>query len=634
MIKRTHTILGALTLLFALIPFFVHIKTNDNRLNYTNHEYAKNLLNTLEPYSIFMTEGGDNQVFATAYSQMAQQLRPDVRVYDQKGNVFYRIYGDFRYISLSELEVKRDIVDFEIFSRGRPVYLTWRRSPDVAVCGDWFLKRYGMLYKVVPLRYRILEDLGADIEITLDEAHRLIEKYYADRDVLDKMRKNLLAMDWYIPAVFETQQRRYSVHFINDDERLRLQRSILAYHNWLQGALARNVTRQFSLGLLRELQAEGYLRIEGNRVVFVRDIQSPFEGDYWERYAFSHRDVPKAVNWDYLTREVLTNYNFYYAEYCREMIERLTRQKAYYERRIRELGRRGDLVAALDAIEEKLERYRQLEEESYRNAAYYGYDMAVIFHNLGVINVQRGQLDEAVEAFRRGVLADRYSYQTIYSYILLRLRQSDEGQDPDFERLVINEATQIVYGVLQRLRKTYAANEIGFQEDRNVQLFVRLEQGLLTARRKFPLHRVLEYKALYEKEPDNREYQTEYASALYSHRMDTDGVVQLFESAPDSKWNNEMFVYYYGRSLQENGETDAAIAALERLRREKPFFFPGIVHLGQMYDRLKGEPARAQALFEEVLRIPEATVLRLYPDLELLYRDRVRQLQRMVNQAR
>ena len=632
MMKRTHCILGALTLVFALVPFLVHVQSNDNRLDYTNHEYAKNLLNTLEPYSIFMTEGGDNQVFTTAYSQMAQHLRPDVRVYDQKGNVFYRIYGDFRYISVTELDIKRDAVDFEIFSRGRPVYLTWRRVPDVAVCGDWFLKRYGLLYKVVPLKYRILEDLGADIEITMNEAHRLIEKYYADTAVLEKLQKNMSAMDWYLPAVFE--QGRVRVHFISDDERLRLQRAVPLYRDWLQQTLARRITPQFTQTLLRELQAEGYLNIAGDRVVFVRDIQAPFEGDYWERYAFSHKGVSKAVNWDYLTREVLTNYNFYYAEYCRDMMERLKRQRAYYERMIREQGRRGDLTAALEKIENEIDWYKQLEEESYKNAAYYGYDMAVIFHNLGAINMQRDRLDDAVEAFRLGVLADRYSYLTIYSYILLRLKQASERMDPDFEERVLNEAMQMIYAVYQRLQKTYASDDEGLQKDQTAQRFNRLEKGLIVDRRAMPMRRVLDYKFLYDQNPNDRDTQMEYASILYNQRKDPEAVVSLFKSAPESKWNNEMFVYYYGMSLQENGDVDDSIAVLERLRREKPYFFLGIVRLGNMYDMLKGDSARALAMYEAAQRIPEATVVSLYPALASTYTESMRRLTQWIEKLR
>jgi len=619
--KKSQTILGAMTLLFILVPLLAHLEKNNNHFDYTNHEYAKNLLSTLEPYSIFMTEGGDNQVFTTAYSQMAQQLRPDVRVYDQKGNVFYRIYGDFRYISLTEADIKRDVVDYEIFSRGRPVYLTWRRSPDVAVCGDWFLKRYGMLFKVVPLRYRILEDLGADLEITMEEAHRFIEKYYADETVLKKKQANLKAMDWYHPAIFG--QGSVKLHFISDEEVSRLQRAVPAYMDWLKQSLARAVTPQFTYTLLRELEAEGYLRITGNRVTFVRDIAPPFEGDYWEGYSFTYKNVPHAIQWNYLTREIFTNYNFYYAEYCRWMLERLNRQLAHYERKIKEAGRTPELAAALDKTQSEIDRFARLETESYQNAAYFGYDMAAIFHNLGAIQVQRGQLGEAVDYFRRGIAADKYSYQTVASYVMLRLRQVNERMDPEFEDAVLLESEQIIQAAFHNLKKTYAADDEGLRKDQTARILDNLEQNFITPRKNFPLSIILQYKQVLDSEPDDAKLQKQLASVIYYQRRDPDLFVKIFDTMHPSKWNNEMVVYIYGVSIQEAGELEASIEIFERLRREKPLFFLSIWRLAQINEILLQNEAQAVRYYEELLRIPEERVRALYPDLAKAFTDSV-----------
>jgi len=619
--KKTQTILGAMTLLFILVPLLAHLEKNNNRLDYTNHEYAKNLLSTLEPYSIFMTEGGDNQVFATAYSQMAQQLRPDVRAYDQKGNVFYRIYGDFRYISVVEADIKRDVVDYEIFSRGRPVYLTWRRSPDVAVCGDWFLKRYGMLFKVVPLRYRILEELDADIEITLEEAHRFIEKFYANEDVLKKKQANLKAMDWYRPAIFGQGDVR--LHFISDEEVSRLRQTVPAYMDWLKESLARSITPQFTYSLLRELEAEGYLRITGNRVVFVRDIEPPFEGDYWEGYSFTYKNVPHAIQWNYLTREIFTNYNFYYAEYCRWMLDRLNRQRAHYERKIRELGQIPELIAALDKTRAEIDRFAQLESESYQSAAYFGYDMSAIFHNLGAIHVRRGNLDEAVDYFRRGISADKYSYQTVASYIMLRLRQVGVRMDPVFEEEVLRESEQIIQAALRNLKKTHADDDDGFKKDQATKILDNLDRGLITPRKSYPLSAVLQYKQILDSSPADASLQKQLASIIYYQRRDPELFIKIFDAMHPSKWNNEMVAYIYGVSIQDTADLETAIGIFERLRREKPFFFLPVWRLAQINEILLQNEAQALRYYDELLRIPEERVRALYPDLVKAFTDSV-----------
>ncbi|MDR2734911.1 MAG: hypothetical protein LBC99_09800 [Spirochaetota bacterium] len=630
--KKSQTIPGAVTLLFILVPLLAHLEKNNNHLDYTNHEYAKNLLSTLEPYSIFMTEGGDNQVFATAYSQMAEQLRPDVRAYDQKGNVFYRIYGDFRYISVVEADIKRDVVDYEIFSRGRPVYLTWRRSPDVAVCGDWFLKRSGMLFRIVPLKYRILEDLGADLEITIEEAHRCIEKYYADETILKKKQANLKAMDWYRPAIFG--QGNVRLHFISEEEFSRLQRAVPAYMEWLKGSLARNITPQFTLALLRELEAEGYLRITGNRVVFVRDIAQPFAGDYWEGYSFTYKNVPHAIQWNYLAREIFTNYNFYYAEYCRWMLERLRRRQAHYERKIQELGPSPELAGALDKTRAEIDRFAQLEAESYQSAAYFGYDMGAIFHNLGAIQAQRGQLDEAVGYFRQGIVADKYSYQTVSSYIMLRLRQANERMDPVFEEETLRESEQIVQAALRNLRKTYAADDESLRKDQTARILDNLDQGWLAPRKNYPLGIILQYKQILDNKPEDPSIQKQLASIIYYQRRDPELLVRIFETMHTSKWNNEMVVYIYGVSIQDTGELEASIAIFERLRREKPLFFLSVWRLAQIHEILLQDETKALRYYEELLRIPEAAVRALYPDLTKAFTDSVQMAEKYIAKAR
>jgi len=633
--QKIHVVIASLLALFALLPLFGHMAANDNHKNYANHNYGKNLMNTLEPNSVFMTEGGDNQVFTSAYNQMAMQLRPDVRIYDQKGNVFYRIYGDFRYMTQQEVDIKRDIVDFEIFSRGRPVYLTWKRTPPVAACGDWFLKRYGILFKVVPLKYQILEDLDAERELPLDRVEALVMKYYANSQNIEKLRKNLKDLDWYQPAIMGVTGQ--APHFISDEERTRLRRAVAEYRTWLQGAIDRKIDARFVADLLQGLQAEGYLRVEGNTVVFVRDIPAPFSGDYWSRYIFDYQQVENAVEWDYLTREILTNYNFYFAEYCREMIEKLMRQKAFYERRLA-LGRTPGLEAALAGVVADIARFTAQEQRSYRDAAYYGYDMAAIHHNLGAIYMQRGETSAAVASFRRGVAADKYSYPTIYSYVLLRLREAAESGKPEVEEEALRETTGIVHTVYARLKKTYSLDDEGMQKDQTVQQFARLEQTLIASRTNsgFSLRRVVAMQKLVTENPGDKSLQLQLLTLLYQ-RQDTEGVVRAFNGFPETKWQDEMLVYYYGNSQQQNGDIDDAIASFERLAREKPDFFLGVFRLAQMYEIVKKDWPKALDVYRRVLQIREDVArvkypnyLRYFADIERTARQRVDEISRVV----
>ena len=72
----------------AVIEFISNYKYCDNHLNFLDHDYCKYLMSSTEEGSIYMTEGGDNQVFGSLYFNYAEKLRPDLTPYDQKGNIF------------------------------------------------------------------------------------------------------------------------------------------------------------------------------------------------------------------------------------------------------------------------------------------------------------------------------------------------------------------------------------------------------------------------------------------------------------------------------------------------------------------------------------------------------------------
>ncbi len=101
---------------------------NNNRENLANHNYPFNLMLSAEENAIFMTEGGDNQVFSLLYFALVENLRPDIDFFDQKGNVFPRLYGDLFKTKREDITLIRAIRDFQLFSTGRPVYLTWPRK--------------------------------------------------------------------------------------------------------------------------------------------------------------------------------------------------------------------------------------------------------------------------------------------------------------------------------------------------------------------------------------------------------------------------------------------------------------------------------------------------------------------------
>ena len=660
--RRIEILLALILLPLVLLPLLAHWAANDNSKNYANHNYGKNLLNTLEKNSIFMTEGGDNQVFTSAYNQMAEFKRPDVRIYDQKGNVFYRIYGDFRYMSMPEISVKRDIVDFEIFKRGRPVYLTWIRKPDVAICGDWFLKRYGILYKIVPLKYRILQDLGADLEIDLGRALKLFRGYYANPAVLKKIRKNLQDIkrryaSFYARGRIRETQDRSVAHFINNEEKQRIQKAVKDYAVFAGKTLARKVDRVFMMTRLRELEKEGYLKIAGNSIRFIRDIPQPIKGDYWKRYSMSYKKVPNAVHWDYLTREILANYAFNRLQVLRERLNYYSRRQTYYKRK--------GLALLLKKNSAIIKGLKTEMEVCYRDAARYGHDNGAIHNNLAVIFVKKNDLKRARDAFRRAVAVDPYMFSSTVYYMNLNLRLASAGMDPVKEAAALKEGKELckkaytlikglggipdyryrpiggvaqarrqmgagrsVYVMEQGSRGRASAREIGIDElmshrrfyarvpgfsvHPDYQRIKRFEVDVLDRRKRIPFSRVVGAKKLVDS--NRKDFNTHLAYfQLLVQRKNMFLAIDAFEAMPEKKWDRYDIFYHYGMFLENTGQSQRAIDAYRKFLKKYPDFFVAAFRGALHMERQPKLREQALKLYTRALDADEAVIKKKYP---------------------
>lgn len=114
------------SLLLTLLTFNANFADNNLRHNYANDNYGLNMLSTLDKGAILFTEGGDNQVFSLLYHHLVEHLRPDCRIWDQKGNVFEGLYGDLMRITQKQLTENQLLGDFSQWATGRPIYYTWK----------------------------------------------------------------------------------------------------------------------------------------------------------------------------------------------------------------------------------------------------------------------------------------------------------------------------------------------------------------------------------------------------------------------------------------------------------------------------------------------------------------------------
>lgn len=325
----------------AVYPLVENYKYNDHSKNWLNHDYGKNLLSSTEEYSIFMTEGGDNQVFSSLYFTYAEKLRQDLFPYDQKGNIYKKIYGDLRYVSADTLNNRQNTVDrglftgeepfyeeirspeppyFVPYALGKPsTYLTWKR-PNPQELGDFYYKNYGQMYKVQPIRYALVDLL----QITKESEINYLRKYLTD-----------------------TLGRP-----INDQE----------WNLWIQ-----------------ELVQEGLVSNKGTSLVFQKMYRRPFAKDPRETFLTRWDDIKNLEYLDYLSREIITSYAY-------ELVIFLSDEIKNYEY----LYEREDTPDLKTEFKQKL-------DELWDEVWYYvdlavrtGHDSSSILHNLGIFYLTIG----------------------------------------------------------------------------------------------------------------------------------------------------------------------------------------------------------------------------------------------------
>ncbi len=307
-----------------------NVQSNDNSLNWVNHNYGKNFLMGIEPNSIFMTEGGDNQVFSILYFALIENKRPDVDFFDQKGNVFPRLYGDLLNTFRDELELIQAIRDFQLYSTDRPVYVTWKRK-DLEKLSINYLqqKKKELLNKVKNPQRKIA--LDRKYQLNNLEALKRTTRNYIDKSIYDfKLRSGgyLYQQDfkylgpWYLKQfglAYKVVPIRYAIV-----EALDIHGGQGNYQQ-LQETIKKISKVSMSENLfvisLRKLVEEKYIAFSennGNSLRLLKKFNSVFPGitalDYWDRYKFFYKKVYNSSSWDFLTLEIYS----YYARYQRE----------------------------------------------------------------------------------------------------------------------------------------------------------------------------------------------------------------------------------------------------------------------------------------------------------------------------
>ncbi|MGL4563024.1 MAG: hypothetical protein ACRCVW_04130 [Brevinema sp.] len=386
--KKISNIVAILIIsILSLYPLVVNFKYNDHSKNWLNHDYGKNLLSSTEEYSVFMTEGGDNQVFSSLYFTYAEKLRQDLFPYDQKGNIFKKIYGDLRYVTSETLEARRPIVDRGLFTGEEPfyenirsatmpylvpyalgkpsTYLTWKLANPQNL-GDFYYKNYGQMYKVQHIRYAILDYL----------------------------------------------------EFMNTE-------SVSVLKEYLSDLLGRTINNNEWNNLLADLKNSGYITEKNNNIILLKTYQKPFHKDPKDTFLKRWDNIKNLEYYDYLSREIVNSFAFEQIGLISDEVQNIKSKPA--------------------SSKENQEKITEYTQEKWKEIEYYislieksGYDSVAILHNLGIFylsaqdqfNLKKDYLPEAVKTWEQVVNNFIYSWSTydilLWSYLKLILKDSQQ----------------------------------------------------------------------------------------------------------------------------------------------------------------------------------------------------------------
>lgn len=487
-LKPYHAI--SLIAIFAImVPIFVmNLSRNNNSKDFSNHDYSYNMMNSLPDNAIFATEGGDNQVFGLVYYTMVERRRPDLKIYDQKGNVFERIYGNLMKTDGRWLGSISDAVDKDFIDSGRPYYMAWRRD-GLERLGDYYFKAYGLVFKVQPIKYALVDELEFFKVLTVND-YKVIAKEHLKRN-------------------YENEKVASDLNALLDE------------------------------GLISVERKNNY---NGNEeITFVKMYELPFpelktEEDYWASYTMKGT-AEEISHYDFLTREIFVS------SYSLAKIDMYNRRIKTYQKLLGFMGN-GDVAKNGITREEanaKIEEYKNLKREEEERMLTIGFDMSNVYFAIGNQAILDGDYERATVMYEELIKLEKLIYPAYFnlaaSYEYLA-RSKDTPYEKEAEYL--NKAKD----VMERAEKTFhrgkdmgdAARAQNTTYQQIMQFNNRLDLQLRTTRQQAD---ALKQQAIDENTFDSY---SAYANYIYQNRQDLDETIWAKNEAKKRAVNNTQLV--------------------------------------------------------------------------------------------
>jgi tetratricopeptide (TPR) repeat protein len=167
-------------IIIALLPLAFNWNTCNQKENYLARHYGMNIINSLDQDGILFIDS-ETELFIAAYLKIVEKLRPDVKIYDVRQNIFFvpptkeKKEATVKDLYQYALQMVKDL---------KPVYFT---NP---IFSDFKYRDHGVLFKVVPgltsnARYRDpwqeYDLMGLHNNYHDAESREVVGKYYYSR---------------------------------------------------------------------------------------------------------------------------------------------------------------------------------------------------------------------------------------------------------------------------------------------------------------------------------------------------------------------------------------------------------------------------------------------------------------------
>lgn len=329
-----------LGVLFVDTPFWAGffpkaLLENDRREDKVCQDYAQDMLQQCPSGSILLTEGPDSEVFPLLYFRYVEKVRPDMDIFDQKGNIFPRIYGNFFAPNFPRFQesydLVRDLRDFQLCSTGKPVFFAFERNLQGISYRQLEIRYQNLMQKTPMLRDSVLGIWAKDFTKSglKDLLAAMVPKSVFDGAISGQ--ENLYDVDlqelgpWFLrqegilyrvwPAKFAALQ---VLEYVGSATKSKILQGIYEGLKvpWTQSESQLDVH-------LVDLQRQGFISKSSSGEYFL--IKTPWKThvDWENTYAVlkNYRSVQnKIIHWDYLVPEV-------FSEYAKELLQDLSKRR-------------------------------------------------------------------------------------------------------------------------------------------------------------------------------------------------------------------------------------------------------------------------------------------------------------------